>query len=123
MPKIMLGKKCVNMCKVCANFDPLKFCREESEEKIKPFTSLNRIECCTDYKFSQEKYDKLQDDVWKVVKEAVRRLLPRLLRVLGITVNLSTVYKEQAVKLGKSQDELTTVEKRQGFLDAIACQI
>lgn len=94
MPKIMLGNKRVNMCKVCDNFDLWEICFEESEEEIEPFTSLNRIEC-TDYKFSQEKYDRLQREMQEAIDKAIYKLSPRpLLKNFDIIVNLSVVYKE-----------------------------
>jgi len=61
MPKIMIDEQRIAMCKVCANYDPWGICPEE--EDIETFTTLDMIECCTDFKLSQEKYNKLKEEL------------------------------------------------------------
>ncbi|KKK77573.1 hypothetical protein LCGC14_2852220, partial [marine sediment metagenome] len=50
---------------------------------------------------------------------AITSLQPRLLKKYGIYVTLTQVYKDAAKALGKNVTELTSLEKRQGFLNSI----
>jgi len=53
---------------------------------------------------------------------AIASMQPRILRQYGLFVNLNTVYEESATALGKTVEELTETEKRQGFLNAVLAQ-
>jgi len=53
---------------------------------------------------------------------AIASMQPRILRQYGIFVNLNDVYEETAVTLGKTTEELTENEKRQGMLNAVLNQ-
>lgn len=55
----------------------------------------------------------------RIMTQSILSLLPRQLRQFGVVVNLNQVYKEQSRILGKSVNDLTSMEKRQGLLNKI----
>ncbi len=50
---------------------------------------------------------------------AIGSMHPRILRQYQIYIDLNKVWKDTAETLGKQQDELTELEKRQGMLNAV----
>lgn len=55
----------------------------------------------------------------RIMTQSILSLLPRQLRQFGVVVNLNQVYKEQSRILGKSVNDLTSMEKRQGLLNKV----
>lgn len=55
----------------------------------------------------------------RIMTQSILSLLPRQLRQFGVVVNLNQVYQEQSRILGKSVNDLTSLEKRQGLLNKI----
>lgn len=53
---------------------------------------------------------------------AIASMEPRILRQYGIFVNLNDVYRDTALALNKTVEELTETEKRQGFVNAVLAQ-